>query len=73
MKLRTDGDFLGIISMTVRLSTNFAVGDHNKTRSFPLTAKSNGLIFVPLGIPPSKERGDKVADDWYKLLVSYSF
>ena len=48
---KIDSTFLGIISITVRSSTNLARGSQRRIRSLAITANSSGPKRVPWGMP----------------------
>ena len=54
---KIDGTFLGIISITVRSSTNLARGSQRRMRSLTITANSIGPRRVPWGMPPFNLEG----------------
>ena len=54
---KIDSTFLGIISITVRSSTNLARGSQRRIRSLAITANSSGPKRVPWGMPPFNLQG----------------
>ena len=54
---KIDGTFLGIISISVRSSTNLARGSQRWIRSLTLTANNSGPKRVPWGMPPFNLQG----------------
>ena len=54
---KIDSAFLGIISITVRSSTNLARGSQRRIRSLAITANSSGPKRVPWGMPPFNLQG----------------
>ena len=54
---KIDGTFLGIISITVRSSTNLVRGSQQRVRSLTITANSSVPKRVPRGMPPFNPQG----------------
>ena len=54
---KINGTFLGIISITVRSSSNLVRGSQQRIRSLTITANSIGPKRVPWGMPPFNLQG----------------
>ena len=77
---KIDGTFLGIISITVRSSTNLARGSQWRIRSLTITANSSGPKRVPWGMPPFNLQGGEEDEAILTIdlihkwrLINYSF